>query len=188
MLTATDAADIASRKLRERLAAALAVIIVLGFVVMMFVAFFFIGSGATDPAFDRVKDLLLFVNPLVGVVLGYYFNKVSTDARAENAERTAQAASSSLQTSQSTLQQTQTQLQTAQQTADEAKTTLGQLIDPVQQTLQQMSPSQGATPEAFGSDSRGDLAPIPVAPTLDPQTRLNLEMALARAKRLVGTP
>ncbi len=187
---ANAAADRWSRRLREGMAAALAIIIVLGAVIMMLVSFAYIGSSTTDPAFDRVKDLLLFINPLVGVVIGYYFNKTSTEARAENAEHTAQAASTSLQTTQATLQNAQTQLRTAQQTATEATTTLSQLIAPVEQSLQETAPPQVAVPESSDAGSRGlELVPTaPPLPTMDPQTRLNLQLALERAKRIVGTP
>jgi len=43
--------------------------------------------------YARVKDLLLFINPLLGVIIGYYFNKVSSDLRAETAEMAARTAS-----------------------------------------------------------------------------------------------
>jgi hypothetical protein len=42
--------------------------------------------------FARAKDLLLFINPILGVVIGYYFNKASTEGRAEQAEENTRAA------------------------------------------------------------------------------------------------
>jgi hypothetical protein len=77
------------RRFREYVAASIACVIVLGTVIMSALAFVYAGSSEN---FARAKDLLLFINPFVGVVIGYYFNKVSTEARAENAEATARVA------------------------------------------------------------------------------------------------
>lgn len=80
------------RWVKESVAALIAIVLVGCLVFMIRQAFQSLGSAQSDPSFDRLKDLLLFINPLVGVVIGYYFNRVSTEARAENAERTAQGA------------------------------------------------------------------------------------------------
>ena len=73
------------RRFREYVTAALAGIVVLGTMVM--VAFAFASVNVPD-TFNRAKDLLLFLNPLVGLVIGYYFSKVSSEGRAESAEAT----------------------------------------------------------------------------------------------------
>ncbi|MEV6304790.1 hypothetical protein AB0M02_35635 [Actinoplanes sp. NPDC051861] len=76
-------------RLREYTATALAAFVMLATGVLLVVAV----VRASDPdGFAQVKDLLLFVNPLVGYVIGYYFNRVTSEPRAENAESMAQSA------------------------------------------------------------------------------------------------
>lgn len=87
-----SAPDIMPRWVKESVTALIAIVLVGCLVFMIRQAFQSLGSAQSDTSFDRLKDLLLFINPLVGVVIGYYFNRVSTEARAENAERTAQGA------------------------------------------------------------------------------------------------
>lgn len=120
------------RHLREYVAAGIAIIIVLGTVVLMIRA---ISATSDEEQFARVKDLLLIVNPLLGVVLGYYFNKASTEARAENAESTAQnavvnaqeaakardAAQAESEVTKTKVKQVEADLETTQQKAQEFK-------------------------------------------------------------------
>lgn len=73
-------------RLREYTAAGLAFVVVLGMVVLVVLA---AASVASADNFGRLKDLLLFLNPLVGIVIGYYFNRVTSERRAENAESVA---------------------------------------------------------------------------------------------------
>jgi hypothetical protein len=87
---AQPAPDRWQARLRETIAAAIAGCIVLGTLVLIGIA---VAMASSAETFGRVKDLLLFVNPLVGYVIGYYFNKVSTEARAENAEAVARDSS-----------------------------------------------------------------------------------------------
>ncbi len=106
------------RRFREYVAAGLGAIIVIGMVIMLVIAF-----GATDDAeeFNRIKDLLLVVNPLVGVVVGYYFNKVSTEARAENAEATAKNAVSTAEAANKAREQAQQETTQMRTDRDEAQ-------------------------------------------------------------------
>ncbi len=76
-------------RFRERVAALIALLVILAALAMMGLAFRYIGD---DDRFARAKDLLLIINPVLGVVIGYYFNKVSTEARAEGAESAARSA------------------------------------------------------------------------------------------------
>ena len=80
--------------LREYVSAAIAGVVILGTVAMMVLAFNYLSE---PDEFDRVKDLLLFVNPLLGVVIGYYFNKATSEPRAETAEAAAKTAAASAQ-------------------------------------------------------------------------------------------
>lgn len=59
----------------------------------VFSAIFNIGSSDT---WSAVKDILLILNGLVGVVLGYYFGRVPSEARTNQAESEARAAQSVL--------------------------------------------------------------------------------------------
>jgi hypothetical protein len=98
-------ADPTVTRFREYIAGGLAVVIVVSTVALMIAALVYVRAAEDDGAFQRVKDLLLFINPLLGVVIGYYFNKASTEARAESAEKTAQVASSTAQVATATAQQ-----------------------------------------------------------------------------------
>lgn len=77
------------RRFREYVAAGIAGMVILGAVILVIMGMFY-----TDDAnrFSRVKDLINIMTPLLTFVLGYYFNKTSTEARAEKAEMTAQSA------------------------------------------------------------------------------------------------
>ena len=77
-----------SGRIRERVAAGLALLIIGGTAGVVIASFWYLGN---KDAFDRLKDLLSFVNPLAGVVLGYYFTKTSIESRAESAERSAES-------------------------------------------------------------------------------------------------
>lgn len=82
------------RRLREYVAAILALIIILGTVIVITISLSLSGDAAR---FDRVKEIINLILPLLTFVLGYYFNKASTEARAEKAESAAQAAVTSAQ-------------------------------------------------------------------------------------------
>jgi hypothetical protein len=84
-----NTSEVLIRRLREVVAAALAVVVTLFTLSMTWRTFGLIADG---DSFLRSKDLLLVLTPFFGVVLGYYFNKVSTEGRAERAEQNAQAA------------------------------------------------------------------------------------------------
>ena len=72
---------------REGLARQITFGVLGGFGLMMIVTYALL-IFATDPIYSRAKDLLLFINPLIGIVIGYYFSK----GRAEKAEASAQTA------------------------------------------------------------------------------------------------
>jgi calcineurin-like phosphoesterase family protein len=75
--------------LREWVTAILAVLIVVG-------AMFAIGAVLKniddDTKFKNAKDILLLVNPLLGLVIGFYFTKNAVEGRAEHAEASAKQA------------------------------------------------------------------------------------------------
>jgi len=159
------------RHFREYVAAAIAVIVVLGTVVMLITALRYVSSS---DQFTRVKDLLLIINPLLGVVIGYYFNKVSTEARAESAEATAQSAALNAQQASEARNAAETEAQAARTEAEEAITTLSAVSQAAEKVLPQVpAPAPGVL--KAGEES------LPVE-----DARLELQVALARAKRLIG--
>ena len=81
---------------REYFSSILAFVIVGAFLLM--VGFTLpIAFNGTDEALTRAKDLLTLVSPFAGMVIGYYFNKATSDARAENAEQNAKEATQTAQ-------------------------------------------------------------------------------------------
>ena len=151
--------DTTLRRFREFVAAGIALLVVLGTFGMLIAAFAYIEN---DEAFARVKDLLLIVNPILGVVIGYYFNKTSTEARAESAESTARTATASAQ-------QAVAARDTAEAKAQTAIATLSDLQEAAENVLTQSAPA------VLGAEEQ----PNDVG-------RAELRAALERAKRVMG--
>jgi len=167
--SATGSADCGLRRFREYVAAGIAIAIIVGTIVMMITALGYVGFS---DQFARVKDLLLIVNPLLGVVIGYYFNKVSTEARAESAEATAQSAALSAQQATEARNAAETEAQAARTEAEEAMSTLSAVSQAAEKVL-----SQAPVTRTLGVGEEGE--PVEDA-------RLELQVALARAKRVTG--
>lgn len=81
---------------REYFSSILAIIVVGAFLIMVGVTLPIAFNGS-DEALSRAKDLLTLVSPFAGMVIGYYFNKATSDARAENAEQNAKEAAQTAQ-------------------------------------------------------------------------------------------
>jgi hypothetical protein len=75
--------EIILRYVREIAAHLIAAVILIGFALIMWGAYAQIGNADN---YHQAKDLLLLFQGLVGVVMGYYFNRVTTEKRAEKAE------------------------------------------------------------------------------------------------------
>jgi len=165
--------DRATAHVREYVAAGLALVIVIGAVAMMIMAITRVGAAADDVAFQRIKDLLLFINPLLGVVLGYYFNKASTEARAESAEYSATTAASLAKQAATSRDRAQASATAAQVAVTEHKLALNEVTVLSQQLLD----STGADPSILsGPDEAGD---VPI--------RRDLQQALEHARRVMRT-
>jgi hypothetical protein len=76
-------------RLREVTTTVIAAVVIIGFVVLITVTTFLIGNNGE---FANMKDLLAVVNPLAGVVVGFYFTKATVEPRAEQAETAAKTA------------------------------------------------------------------------------------------------
>lgn len=77
---------------KEILTGVLGILIVLATLITVI---FTIASVNNQTAFSAAKDVLLFMNGLVGVVLGYYFGRVPADVRADKAESETRTANRS---------------------------------------------------------------------------------------------
>lgn len=182
--------DSSMRRFREYVAAGIAIVIVLGTVIMMIIALQVTANSESPEQFAQVKDLLLIINPLLGVVLGYYFNKVSTEARAENAEATAHNAVITAQEAAKTrdealgeaqqakvkTEKAEADLETTQQKAAEMK---GALTDMTQAAEKLMGQSSALEMTAFGP--RG----LESEPSDD--VYRELRAALQHAHRVIGS-
>ena len=80
--------ELGLRYLREIAAILIAAIVLIGFIMMMRETYSHVGAGKEND-FNQTKDLLQIFTGFLGIVIGYYFNRVSTEARAEKAETAA---------------------------------------------------------------------------------------------------
>jgi hypothetical protein len=126
-----------------------------------------------------VKDLLLFINPLVGVVIGYYFNRVSTEARAEGAERTAQQATATAQQAQSARNEAEARAERNKGQVKETMAALQSIIPAAQRVLLHLPPMP--RPSASGGAVGQAAAADPMA-----EARIALEWSLDRARDVTG--
>jgi uncharacterized membrane protein len=159
------------QRFRERVAATIALIVIAGAVAVMVIA---ILNMDTDN-FERIKDLLLFINPLLGVVIGYYFNKVSTEARAETAETAASTAMASAQREAVERQAAAAQAEVNRERMQEARTTLAEVAEAAEAVLAEES---RPTPGTLGGEAGRPPAGL--------ESRLALEAALRRARRAMN--
>ncbi|MBP7146990.1 MAG: hypothetical protein KBD01_05560 [Acidobacteria bacterium] len=156
-------------RLREYVTAGLAALVVVGSLSLVIIA---LGYVDTPESFARVKDLLLIVNPVLGLVLGYYFNRTTTEARAEHAERTAEIASRTASESLEARRRAETDAQAARSQWNEMRSTLEDVSTAASDMMNQAPP---ASRTLGGEPGTGR----------DDETRLALQVALARAQRLL---
>ena len=181
---APSSVDTSLRRFREYVAAGIALLVVLGTFGMLIAAFSYIESNET---FARVKDLLLIVNPFLGVVIGYYFNKVSTEARAESAESTARTATANAQqavtraeVAENTAQVAQADAQQAAVARDAAETkaqTAITTLSDVQAAAERVLAQPATAPAVLGADDGSSAVE---------DARNALRAALERARRMMG--
>jgi hypothetical protein len=141
-------------RFREYVAAGIAIIVVVGTGALIVVA---ITKTSSTDSFTNIKDLLLFINPLLGYVVGYYFSRVSTEGRAESAESVARSTAQAAQEAERSRAETENRRQ-------EASAALADLT--------QAAAKQDSRRKTLGGES------IPA----DPQ----LSLALARARAVLG--
>jgi hypothetical protein len=152
--------------------AGIAVIIILGSIIMLIQAFNYLSS---PEEFDRVKDLLLFINPLLGVVVGYYFNRAISEPRAEKAESTATAAMATAQQASAAANQAEAEAEVAKGEAQEVKEALKEVDEAAEKMMAQTpSPAMGVLSV---DEETGE-------PAVD--ARMELQMALRHARRFIN--
>ena len=166
---------------REQVTANLAYAIVGLFAALLIGAFF---NLKEEVPFANVKDLLSMITPIVGVVLGFYFNKASTERRAESAEEGARAATEAARQASEERAQAQVEATQATQSLNDVSTAADELLanngEPIPASADDSSEgtvlssvTRGATPR---SATRS-------APPADAASRIRLEEALKRARR-----
>ncbi len=163
--------DARLRRLRELVAAGIALAIILGIVL---VVIFALGYTNDSERFARAKDLLQIIVPLATFVLGYYFNKTSLETRAENAESTAKGATAHAQQATEARNLAEAEARAAKSEAEEAKSVLMEVGCTAEDVISQTPLSGPGT--LNGREERADAAEDP---------RLKFQVAWARAKRLL---
>ncbi len=156
-------------RLREYVAAGLAFVVILGMLVMGYIAVVNLGSAES---FQRAKDLLLIVNPFVGVVIGYYFNKVTSDARAVALQRAADTASEVALTASADSQRAEQQAQAAQQQTEQLRGALGEMV---------------AAAESAGAGKPGTLGLLSGDDEAAREKQIEFRLALERARRALAS-
>jgi phosphate/sulfate permease len=172
------------RRFVELFTAVLALVIIVGSFIMIGVAFNYI--NATDDQFGRAKDILLFVNPILGIVIGYYFNKVTSDARADTAEKAAQTAVNSAQQAREVRDEAVGRAQEATSMAKEIRSTLEEVTQAASEMVEQVAaaPADAASGTLSFGDLGGNGAAVPSEASI--KTRLELQSALARAQKVLN--
>jgi hypothetical protein len=156
-------------RFRERMAAAIALLVIGGSVALIAAAFLYVESES----FEKVKDLLLFVNPLLGVVIGYYFNKVSSEARAETAE---QAAGRALATADEARDDRRAAQAKAQENWDQMQRVRAAMADLAAAAEKMMEHPQPPSPGVLGAPADGGRSAMDAG--------REMQAALANARRV----
>jgi hypothetical protein len=167
------------RRFREYVAALFAAIFIVATIAMIIFAFV---NSADAEANARMKDLLLIVLPYTGVVLGYYFNRVTTETRVEKAENVAQNAMASAQSATLERQQAREEAEAVSQEAEKWKSSVAELYPLSKQIVSELESAPGPLEELSGSAEalRSQADEIY-------KTRVALESALERARQLLET-
>jgi hypothetical protein len=123
---------------------------------------------AAGTEFTSIKELLAVVNPTVGLVIGYYFSRVTSEARAERAEASAAAAGRSALESVQARAHAEASLDGTRHKAEEARSALADLVGAV--AAAKNAPGALEARERPGDDS------------------VSLEIALHRAQQVLRQP
>lgn len=164
------------RMFRERMAAVISLLIVVSSFIMIGIAMSLVGN---PEQFSLAKDLLLFVNPILGIALGYFFNKITSDARSETAEKAADAAGITAQQAAEARNQAVAETEAMRTETDAMKGVLHDLVSCSEDMLAQ-NEAAPKTPRTLGVE-RGGETPMPTPDAM--RSRAALEAALNRAQK-----
>jgi hypothetical protein len=163
-------------RLRDVTTAVVAAVVIAGFVALITATALLVGNNTE---FSNMKDLLAFVNPLAGVVVGFYFTKAAVEPRAEEAETAARTARDDATAAQVVAAGAQEARGNAERDADRARQQAREATvaaETVAEAADQVLQASAARPETLG----GGGVP-PAAPSLD-----GLRAAVAVARRLTA--
>ena len=132
-------------------------------------------------SYARAKDILLFVNPFIGLVLGYFFQKAASEGRAEHAEQAAESAAGVATQAQIERQQAQGQLEQTREHAAEQRDALSDLVTVLPDEPFEAEPA-ARTKDLPGHTPDPEFAPRALA-GVDAQ---RLQLALARARAVLA--
>ena len=153
-------------KLKEIVAALIALIIIGSLLALLWKSFQYVGGDErSSAAFQQIKDLLLFVNALTGVVIGYYFTKVSTENRAESAEATARDATAVARAAAASRDEIEAELR-------DVRGALADILPAAEQILAELPEPSSAEADGAGMDE------------LVVEAYLNLQGAIQRARHV----
>jgi hypothetical protein len=154
--------------LREGFAGVIAIIFVVTFLMLVKAAY----TDMQNPArFGAAKELLGIVNGIVGIIIGYYFSRMTTEARAEKAEETAKDAVGTAADAVQKERNATDQVVAITADASQKKVALARLRDAAQ--------------DALGASAGGGKSAVRVSATVDPAVALRLTSAIAEADRVL---
>lgn len=162
------ATQLALERLREFVAGGLAFLLIIAFLVMALIAILNLPNA---DVFQRTKDLLLMINPFVGVVIGYYFNKVSSDARANALQRAADTASETAIVATADRDRAVQQTETAQTQTQQMRGALSEMV----------TAAEGVT-----ASQTGKLGALAAGEQPITDADIQFRVALERAKRALN--
>lgn len=165
----TISTDRTLSRIREYVTAALALIMLATTGILILSSLKYINNSES---FSRVTDLLKTVIPLLTFVFGYYFNKTSTEPRAEKAEETARAADDDARKANEARARADSDAQMAKDETRDVKSALAELGQTTEKYLSRVSSPMPNTLSGEQDQTESE-----------EKLRLELRAALLHAKR-----
>jgi len=171
-LSETISTDRKLSRIREYVAAALALIILATTVILILLSLKYTDNSES---FSRANELLETLIPLLTFVLGYYFNKTSTEPRAEKAEETARAANDDARKANEAKARADSDAQMSKDETRDVKSALAELGQTTEKYLSRVSSPR---PGTLGEEQNQTES--------EEKLRLELRAALLHAKRHIA--
>ena len=171
MVASTDTEGLL-RRYKEIIAGVVSAVVLLCFAVLVGFAIWDREYDEKDhPQYRHEKDLLIFVNPILGVVLGYYFGKNPAEVRAEKAESRESQAAAIAEKAVANAQDATIARRDAEGKFKETASALQDLLEPAQALVGKVGTTRGLQDRG----SEADLTELTI----------RLESAVQRAKTLI---